>query len=169
MFNSLPANEQNVSKLTDRSVHNLPELTMEPPMQKPIPSRYGFTLIELMIVVLILGIIVAIAFPSYTQQIQKSRRADATSAVLEAAQQLERCFTRNNTYNNCTDVRTTSDRGFYSITPQVSGDGYGFVVEAEARGSQLNDTQCRYFTFTHRGIRGARTSSNATNPNCWGT
>jgi type IV pilus assembly protein PilE len=66
-------------------------------------SARGFTLIELMIVVAVVAILAAVAFPAYTQYVEQTRRADAQSALLNAAQNLERCFTRNNSYANCPD------------------------------------------------------------------
>jgi type IV pilus assembly protein PilE len=62
----------------------------------------GFTLVELMIVVAIVAILTAIAYPSYTEHVRKSRRADAQSVMLEAAQFMERFHTENNRYNQDT-------------------------------------------------------------------
>ncbi|MDV7393712.1 type IV pilin protein, partial [Arthrospira platensis SPKY1] len=58
----------------------------------------GFTLIEVMIVVAIIAILAAIAYPSYQEQVRKSRRADAKVSLLDAVQRQERFFTVNNQY-----------------------------------------------------------------------
>ena len=58
----------------------------------------GFTLIELMIVVAIVGILAAIAYPSYTEQVRQSRRSDCEGALTGLASAMERYFTVNNTY-----------------------------------------------------------------------
>jgi prepilin-type N-terminal cleavage/methylation domain-containing protein len=58
----------------------------------------GFTLIELMIVVVVIGILAAIAYPSYQEHVRKARRADAQTALLELAQFMERHYTANGKY-----------------------------------------------------------------------
>ena len=65
---------------------------------KTLRRMRGFTLIELMIVVLVLGILAAIAYPSYTESVRKGRRAQAQADMAELAQNLERWNTVNNTY-----------------------------------------------------------------------
>lgn len=58
----------------------------------------GFTLIELMIVVAIIGIIAAIAYPSYLEQVQSTRRTDAQGALMSFANAMERFYTQQGTY-----------------------------------------------------------------------
>lgn len=61
--------------------------------------RLGFTLIELMVALVILAIIVAVAYPSYVDQVRKSRRAEAKAALLEDAQFMERNYTTSGQYS----------------------------------------------------------------------
>jgi type IV pilus assembly protein PilE len=61
-------------------------------------KQSGFTLIELMIVVAILGILAAIAYPQYVEYVAKGRRAECRSALLVAAQKMEKFYSNNNTY-----------------------------------------------------------------------
>ena len=68
----------------------------------------GFTLIELMVVVAIVGILAAIAYPSYTEQVARSRRTDAQGMLLHTAQWLERQYTVSNAYNKKGDDNNTA-------------------------------------------------------------
>lgn len=124
----------------------------------------GFTLIELMIVIVVVAILAAIAYPAYTNQVQKTRRADATTALLGAAQQLERCFTRFNAYDDdgCPSTFVT-DGGFYAIT--LVSDATSFTLTATPLGPQVNDTACGDFTLDHRGNRTPLPDANR----CWGS
>lgn len=128
----------------------------------------GFTLIELMIVVAVIAIIAAIAYPSYQNQIQKTRRADAQSALLNAAQQLERCFTRRNAYNdsNCPNVFGLTQDAFYDIDSEASSiDATSFTLVAVPKGPQIKDA-CGRLTLTHVGARG---SDGDAADRCWGS
>lgn len=58
----------------------------------------GFSLIELMIAVALVGIVAAVAFPAYQDSINKSRRSEAVAALTEAAQRLEVFFSQNGRY-----------------------------------------------------------------------
>lgn len=132
----------------------------------------GFTLIELMIVVLIVGILAAIAYPSYQNQVRKTRRADAKTELLEVAQRLERCYTRYNSFNNdeCEvkdklDAGITSSEAWYVITanPYTASD---FTLIATPQDDQVNDTECGVLQLTSIGEKGSLGVTTDAN-DCW--
>lgn len=126
----------------------------------------GFTLIEVMIVVVIIGILATIAYPSYTEQVRQARRADATSGLLNVAQQLERCFTQFNAYNNANcpvALPQNTPDGNYEIDSTVLAAGQ-FTLVATPIGPQASDSRCTSFTLTQAGVQ---TAAGSLGNDCW--
>ena len=124
----------------------------------------GITLVELLIVVTIIGIIAAVAVPSYRNQTLRANRTEAKTALQQATQVLERCFTRNRSYATCAaQVATGNTPGrLYNITVAASATTY--TVTATPINGQLGDTVCGALTIDQTGNRTPGTS----NPNkCW--
>ncbi|WP_346796576.1 type IV pilin protein [Halomonas sp. Bachu 37] len=116
-----------------------------------IPSRSsrsgqrGFTLIELMIVVVIIGIIATIAYPSYTRYVERSTRSDAHAGLMQAASDLERCYTRTYSYPTSSDatsdcgIATESPKEDYNLTVTHESDDGGYTVTATLASNGKSD------------------------------
>lgn len=113
-------------------------------------KQTGFTLIELMIVVIIIGIISAVAVPSYN--VESAKRSEATTALEIARGVLERSYSDNNTYAGVA-IDTESGSGEYTIAITVAGDGQSYDLTATPQG--WTDADCGQITLASTGIRGA--------------
>jgi type IV pilus assembly protein PilE len=128
----------------------------------------GFTLIELMIVVVIAAIIAAIAIPSYTSYIRKGRRSDAQSGLLQAQACYERCFTRTNTYVSCDTncgVPGLTPQSYYNLTESVTATNTSYTLTATPIGPQALDAQCTTLTINQQAVKGQ--TGSATAGTCW--
>ncbi len=128
----------------------------------------GFTLIELMVVVVVVGILASVAYPSYRNQVRSTRRAEGKTVLLETAQRLERCYTRFNAYNNVgcevTLPRTTAS-GYYVISAGALNVS-SFALRATPAGAQATDTKCGTLTYTSGGVQGSLGATTDANK-CW--
>jgi type IV pilus assembly protein PilE len=134
--------------------------------QAPAARRGGFTLLELLIVVVAVAIVAAIAWPSYADSVYKARRADGRVALLEGAQRLERCLTRHDSYSHaaCT-VPVLSPDGHYRITEPEPRGPASFRLRATPTGAQAGDAaSCAWLELDHRG---QRTAAGKTGAACW--
>ena len=133
--------------------------------------RRGFTLLELVITVAIVGILAAIALPSFKNQIQKSRRSDAKSALVGAAGQMERYLTERGTYATATlgsgsgaVYPSTTQNGYYTLTlANLTASTY--TLRAAPSGAQVGDP-CGTMTYNEQGVKGVSGGSLSTT-DCW--
>jgi type IV pilus assembly protein PilE len=145
----------------------------------------GFTLIELMVTVAIVTILATIAVTSYTSQVQKSRRTEAKSALLDLAGREERLFSTTNTYSQdeaflgYATVSTpltnmTFGNRYYTLTAVVPdaanqpgvANSYLLTAIPVAGNSQANDTTCGSFSVNQLGVQ--TVTGTGTAASCWG-
>ena len=140
------------------------------PHQRPLKN--GFTLIEVLIAVAIIGIIAAIAMPSYSRFLIDARRTDAITFLSEVAGEQQRYFTENNQYAadmkelGYGDAATfNSPEGHYVVSVSNPGSTGRFVLTATpvTGGTQAGDDECLAFTISDTGAKG----STGSNTDCW--
>jgi type IV pilus assembly protein PilE len=134
----------------------------------------GFTLIELMITVAIIGMLVKIAYPAYVNSVLKSRRTDAKTSLLDFAAREERYFSTNNIYTNTASnlgysgsfpVNVLSgSTAYYQLSVSLTGTPTGttYTATATAINGQTADA-CGNYTLTSGGVQGNSTTA----ANCW--
>jgi type IV pilus assembly protein PilE len=124
----------------------------------------GFTLVELLVCLTLIGILLGIALPAYQEHIQRVRRVDAQKSLVELAQSLERFYTSRGTYVGATLAFDQSPRdagkAFYRLGFASDPDESGYVLQAEPVGAMAGDA-CGVLTLASSGLRGASSER------CW--
>ena len=123
----------------------------------------GFTLIELMIVVAIIGVLAAFAFPAYERYMERGRLSEGRAMLMDAATRMERCYSQNTTYENCGSVPGESETGIYSLDVEITDNGHGFLLTAEREQNQ-GSNECGDLTLDHAG---RRDSTQGDQGSCW--
>lgn len=136
-------------------------------------SQQGFTLIELMIVVVVIAVLVAVAIPGYQDYLERGRRSEAVTALLSLAQAQERFMVVHGYYSPSLsgsmadgDGLGWSDdaSGSYQLSLSRSSE-VAYTLSAQPQGSQTADTLCASFTLTHIGQKGITGTGSV--EECW--
>ncbi len=136
-------------------------------------KQTGFTLIELMVTVAIIGILAGIAYPSYQDSVRKSRREDAKGVLVGLANAMERRFTETYSYlGSAGTTATPADTGtprsytvptttatYYTITISAA-TASSYTLSAAPAGAQTDDS-CGTLTLTQTGVKSPSTAG------CW--
>lgn len=126
----------------------------------------GFTLIELMVAVAVVGILAAIALPSYNQYILRSRIPEGLNALASYAARMEQRYQDTNNYGAAACGVPVGVQGRFTLTCQVTNGGQGFTAQATGDAAVGGAT----FTIDHNGVRRTTAHPNGVPPqNCWST
>jgi type IV pilus assembly protein PilE len=137
-------------------------------------KQNGFTLIELMITVAIVGILTSVGYPSYQNHIKKAKRVEAQGALVSMATAMEQWRVENNGYKVGTDGTTISeifanqvptDGGTKTYSLSLVSDDTTYTLTATPDGTQAGD-ECGNLTIKSTGEKGANGKS-PDEDNCW--
>ncbi|MBS99374.1 MAG: pilus assembly protein PilE [Oceanospirillaceae bacterium] len=142
-------------------------------------QQHGFSLIELMIAVAIVGILAAVAYPAYTEHIREARRSDARVSLLELTQFMERYYTSNGRYTETAAADSGGPALPFTESPRDGSDKYydlslldvnpndltatAYTIRAVPKGAMAGDT-CGTLTINQAGVKGAGGDLD----DCWG-
>lgn len=132
---------------------------------------HGFSLIEMLVVLLLLAIVASVALPAYTEQVRRAHRAEARAGLLQAAHRLEREATATGAYPSVElpGALATVPGGRYRISRQKPLDatdaGIRFILLAIPQAAQADDP-CGTFTLSSTGERGL-SGNQAKVADCW--
>jgi type IV pilus assembly protein PilE len=137
-------------------------------------TEQGFTLIELMITVAIVGILAAIALPNYSEYVKRASRAEAVASLLDAANKEEQYFVDNREYTESfTDLGMSdkTENGHFALTIKVVDSNTFTITAKPVAGAVKGDADCTELFITETGLKGAKgakTSDGTAIDYCWG-
>lgn len=147
------------------------------PIHRLRANSAGFSLIEVMIVVVIIGVLLLVAVPGYQESMKKSRRADGMRDLMELTARQERFYAQYSVYTDDIDSpdglnfdRTISSEGHYDLEVVAcegeDDDDFSacYVLQAVPKDIQITDTQCATLSVDSKGQRSASGTLGAA---CW--
>ncbi|MBE9559669.1 MAG: type IV pilin protein [Proteobacteria bacterium] len=126
-----------------------------------IKNNSGFTLVELMVTVVIIGILTAIAYPSFTEYANKAECSDGMDTLLQQAALMEEFYNVGDTYDGATLANASSPKGYYDISFAQASTAFYYKLAAEPV-----DANQYTLTLDSVGVKGEE-SGNASSVNCW--
>ena len=154
-------------------------------MQRCHCRQTGFTLIELMVVVAVIGVLAAVALPSFLDSVRKGRRADAVASLTQVQQAQERWRANKGSYAddsvlstaapNGLGIDATSVNGYYTLALSgVSATGYTVTATAKSSTLQASDSACQKLVlqldrgnFSYSSVDGGGTADTTGAKRCW--
>ncbi len=128
----------------------------------------GYTLIELMIVLVVIAILAAVAIPAYQNQAFRARRGDGKDLLLRVALAEERHYTSFHRYaDTLADLgfgSGDSERGYYTLSVATARSAQAYTLSATPQGVQADDA-CATLTLDHTGVKAE--SGTTGNGDCW--
>ncbi|CAM3917102.1 Fimbrial protein MS11-D1 [Pseudomonas reidholzensis] len=130
--------------------------------------QQGLSLIELLLVVAVTGMLAAIAYPSYSDQLRRAARSEVAGLLQDAALRLERQHARTGQYadSDLAPVPLPAGSRYYSLQAQRDIDSFRLLARRLPRGFMADD-RCGDFALDQAGVR-ANPGSQGDTQRCWG-